>query len=330
MELFLWLSVAVIGLGFSAVFSGVETGIYCVNRLRLAVRAGTTPPDQAAARLQQELNRPERLIATLLIGNNAANYAGSLGLTALLVMAGLTEWAVIVVNAVILTPALFVIGETIPKDLFRAEADRLTPRFSTPLRLFRWLATITLLLPTVTTAAWLLQKLIGGERLTPIEHRQRIGALLKEGASGGVLSPEQTTLIDRALVVGDMPIADAMRAWSRAQRIGVDWSRERMRETARRAGQSGQARIPVVDRRGKVVGLARTIDVALAEEGASAASMASSAVEIDAGESVRQALRLFATEDISCAVVAAEGEPVGLVTYDDLLDPLLGLGAFRL
>jgi len=325
-ETVLWFIVAVVGLALSSIFSGVETGVYSVNRLRLAVRAGATPPDRRTLRLQREIGEPERLIATLLIGNNAANYAGSLGLTALLVLAGLEDWAVIVVNAAVLTPALFVFGETIPKELFREEADRLMPRFAAPLGLFRLFLTVTLLLPLVTLVAGLIQRMIGGQRIETIQQRQRLGALLKEGATGGVLSVEQTSMIDRALVVGELPITEAMRPWSSIQRLGADWTRAQIKACAQKASGNGQTRIPVVDRRGNVLGLTRTIDVALAGDDISAASLATTAVSIDAGDTVRHALRLFAERDISCAVVVADGQPVGLATYDELLAPLLGVG----
>jgi len=324
-ELIFWIFVTVIGLGMSSLFSGVETGVYSVNRLRLAVRAGTTPPDARARRLQGELAHPERLIATLLIGNNSANYAGSLGLTALLVMAGLSEFAVIVLNAAVLTPMLFVIGETIPKDLFREESDRLTPLFSLPLKLVRLVLTASLLLPIVVGFASVMQRLIGGQRIETLEQRQRIGALLKEGASGGVLSAEQTSLIDRALVVGELPIAEAMRPWSKVQTIGADWSGQRVIDAAKRAARSGQTRLPVVDRRGSVKGLTRAVDVAIAGDGVKGAALAKSALTINAGDTVRHALRLFTQQDLSCAVVVADGVPVGMATYDDLLAPLLGI-----
>ena len=324
-EALFWFAVAIAGVVLSSVFSGVETGVYSVNRLRLAVRAGATPPDRRAQRLQREIGQPERLIASLLIGNNAANYAGTLGLTALLVFAGLREWAVIVVNAVVLTPVLFVVGETIPKDLFREEADRLMPRFALPLAVFRLLLTVTLLLPIVTLVAGAMQRLLGGQRTDTLEQRQRIGALLKEGATGGVLSAEQTSLIDRALTVGELPISEAMRPWSRVSRLGSDWTGERLIEAAKKAARTGQTRMPVVDRRGAVLGMARTVDVAVAGDKVSGATLARSATTIDAVDSVRHALRLFTVRDISCAVVTANGEPVGIATYDDLLAPLLGV-----
>jgi CBS domain containing-hemolysin-like protein len=324
-ETLLWIIVACVGLALSAVFSGVETGVYSVNRLRLAVRAGALPPDRPAMRLQRELGEPERLIATLLIGNNMANYAGSLGLTALLVLAGFREWAVIVVNAVALTPVLFVLGETIPKDLFREEADRLTPRFALPLGVFRLLLTVTLLLPFVTIAAGAMQRLIGGQRTDTLEQRQRIGELLKEGASGGVLSAEQTSLIDRAMIVGELPISEAMRPWSRVVRIGSDWTGQRVIDAAIKAARLGQTRIPVVDRRGGVLGLARTVDAAVDGGEGLGASLAKIAPTIEASDSVRHALRLLTVRDASCAVVIADGEPVGIATYDDLMEPLLGV-----
>ena len=108
--------IAVLGIVASAIFSGLETGLYVVDRVRLAVRAGRG--DRNAVRLEAEVEEPERLLSALLIANNAANYAGSLGIAAILSMFVVSEWTIVGLNTLLVVPLLFVFGETIPKDLF--------------------------------------------------------------------------------------------------------------------------------------------------------------------------------------------------------------------
>ncbi len=64
-------TLSLIGIVLSAVFSGLETGIYTINRVRLIVRASRN--DRRAVRLQDEIEHPNRLLTTLLLGNNIAN-----------------------------------------------------------------------------------------------------------------------------------------------------------------------------------------------------------------------------------------------------------------
>ncbi|MHC5006843.1 MAG: CNNM domain-containing protein, partial [Planctomycetota bacterium] len=63
-----WGLMAVSGICLSALFSGLETGVYTINRVRVVVRANRG--ESAARRLQHEIRKPNRLLSTLLLGNN--------------------------------------------------------------------------------------------------------------------------------------------------------------------------------------------------------------------------------------------------------------------
>ena len=73
-----WVVVAVVGVALSAQFSGLETGTYCLNRVRLHIRARSGRGGGAI--LLALFERPNRLLAALLIGTNLASYAASLAL----------------------------------------------------------------------------------------------------------------------------------------------------------------------------------------------------------------------------------------------------------
>ncbi|MHC4976026.1 MAG: CNNM domain-containing protein, partial [Planctomycetota bacterium] len=147
-ELLFWSLIALVGVLLSALMSGTETGIYCVNRVKLKVRS-QRKGEAMLQRLEREIDSTTRAVASLLIGNNIANYMGSLGIAAILATMALSDAEAIALNALVLTPILFVFGETLPKELFRSNADRLMPRLAPMLLLLRWLLTITLVLPLV-------------------------------------------------------------------------------------------------------------------------------------------------------------------------------------
>ncbi|MHC4246785.1 MAG: DUF21 domain-containing protein, partial [Planctomycetota bacterium] len=102
--------VATVGVVGSAIFSGLETGLYVVDRVRLAVRSGRGV--RHASALEAEIERPERLLSALLIANNAANFAGSLGVAAVLSMFVVFYWWVVILNTLVVVPLLFIFGET--------------------------------------------------------------------------------------------------------------------------------------------------------------------------------------------------------------------------
>ena len=101
-ELIFWLFLAVFGIFDSALWSGLETATYVVGRARLEARVAKPTPDPAAHRLKAELDRPERLLTSLLVMNNISNYIGVLALSKLLDATGLPTWQISVINAAVL------------------------------------------------------------------------------------------------------------------------------------------------------------------------------------------------------------------------------------
>ncbi|MFA7369030.1 MAG: CNNM domain-containing protein [Kiritimatiellales bacterium] len=143
-----WLSFGLIALSFAFVvlFSGIETGGYLLNRIRL--RSRVRQGDRAARRLQYSLRDAHRFIFTVLIGHNIANYLISREVTRLYSGAGLQArgellfgilpWNAETAATLTLMLPLFLFGELIPKNIFRHYADTLMYRCASFLRLVQW------------------------------------------------------------------------------------------------------------------------------------------------------------------------------------------------
>ena len=218
---------ALLGLIGSAMFSGLETGVYCLSRVRLNLRATSEPADRSARLLRHELDSTSRTLATLLIGNNVFNYMGVFGLTALLQVYIESEIVVIALIALLFTPVLLVVAESLPKELFRVSADRLTYLYVWPLTITRWLFTITLAIPIVLVFDKAAARITGASPADAFgrDARSRIAALLKEGATLGVLTESQTKLIDRALTLREATVLEEMIPWRAVRYARADWRR---------------------------------------------------------------------------------------------------------
>ncbi|MFN7439622.1 MAG: CNNM domain-containing protein, partial [Phycisphaerales bacterium] len=116
-----WALVATSGIVGSFLCSGSEMGLYSVNRVRLKLAAerGTALSRATGSILQKEIDNPSRVLATCLVFNNVSNNFINLGLTAILQLAGFTELAILVLGAAIIGPVLFVLCDTLPKEVFR-------------------------------------------------------------------------------------------------------------------------------------------------------------------------------------------------------------------
>ena len=125
----------------SALFSGLETGGYLLNRLTLRYRA--RQQDHAAVRLQRLLSDAHLFIFTVLIGNNIAIYLLSRHVTQLYLNSGaFPDPNALILNAetiatLTLMLPLFLFAELLPKKLFRSRADVLMYRFSGLLAFFQ-------------------------------------------------------------------------------------------------------------------------------------------------------------------------------------------------
>ena len=116
----------VVGTLASAVYAGLETGMYVLNRIRLELRKERNDPP--AQRLSAALDRPQELLTALLIGTNAANYLVAVALVGAFALLGSDDpdyWAIAVG-----TPLLCVVGQMLPKNLFRVAGETLTYRMS--------------------------------------------------------------------------------------------------------------------------------------------------------------------------------------------------------
>jgi putative hemolysin len=314
-----WLALSLLGVACSAMWSGVETGCYTLNRVRLSVRASRSDP--AAVRLQRSLNSPDSLLATLLVGNNISNYLGALGATAFLGGIGFAESEIVVVNTLVLTPLILVFCESLPKEVFRRAADTLTYRLAGPLEHATRLLRLVGVVPLVVWFGRIMGRLAGlSSSAELVDSRERVATLLKEGSASGAISDTQSTLIDRATQFTRAIVGDEMIPWNRVRTIALDTPPG---QAAAAVVSAGHAAFPLVDRAGRLRGIARAIDVLL-EPAAPLDHHRIDPVFVREETRVVEALRMLQAAGQTLAIVERQGRPVGIVTVKDLVEPLVG------
>jgi len=308
------------GLVMSALYSGLETGLYTINRVRLMVRAGRG--ERRAIRVRSQISNPNHMLATLLLGNNIANYAGSFGVAAILDYLGVGPGKAIVINSCILIPLLFIVGEVLPKDLFRTHTDQWSYRFSGLLTITSWLLTLVGLVPIVRGFGAMLSRVVGTDTTAALSARQRISQLIKEGVTVGVLSEQQTTLADRALAMRDHTVGTEMIPWARVSHVPLDAPPTRRNEIV---ASQPHSRLPVVDRRGRAVGVIAALDCLLEPERPTR-DLLIDTMTLSPRTAVREALRKMRHKQCPMAIVVSPRteQPIGIVTFKDLVEPLTG------
>lgn len=195
-------------MALSATFSGSETAFYRMPRIRLKLDAMTG--DRSAKRLLWLVNNPGFFVATVLVGNNVANYTVSMA-TVLFIGSVLPKAqgiAMEIGSTLVLAPFLFVYGEMFPKYLCLRAPNRML-RFLTPILMFF----LILFLP-VTMLFWLLNQAIARvtgkskELLGLTLGRQELARVLDEGQETGILFDTQRRLADGVFEVSHRLVRD--------------------------------------------------------------------------------------------------------------------------
>ncbi len=309
-----------VGLLLSAFFSGTETGFYRVTRVRLAVEA--LAGNWTSRMLLWLTHQPTLFVATVLVGNNLANYVTSLSV----VMASQRLYPnggpwVAILGPIVIAPVLFLFGELLPKNLFYNAPNRLLKRFAPALLV------CTVLFAPITLLLWAFSRLLqvltksSPQSLRLRLARRELGELLTEGHEAGILHPAQQTLAQSMLAVAGLPVKNFALATGRVVRATTTMSKS---DVLRIAQRHGRTLLPVEDtRKGRqLVGYLRTMDLYL--DKSPTLPEPQPMIKLQGDQSCLSALRqLSQSEDALGHVVSEEGKTVGFVTGRELRMALL-------
>ncbi|MHC4093075.1 MAG: CNNM domain-containing protein [Planctomycetota bacterium] len=292
----------------SAFFSGTETGIYCVNRLRLRLSSDRGEP--RAVRLQRLLEDEQGALATTLLGTNLANYLTTVSLALLLTrQIRLSEHQVEVYTTLIVTPLLFVFGEVLPKNLFQRDADRLLYSVAAML-----VAAKRVFAPLVWALTMLSTRLLAA--FATSEHRTA-------GPDDGDHAGRHGEFVDRVLNLPSTPVRAVMIPRDQVISLSADADRQEFLRTARRHAHS---RLPVYRRHsGQIMGVV-DVHALLADEMWDRVDQRVQPTErLDPDEPVASAILQVQRSGLPMAIVARQQGPLmGIVTLKDLLEEIVG------
>ncbi len=247
----------VAGLAGTAIFAGLETGIYVLNRVRLELRVAQG--DRAAIRLVKALMRAPEMLSALLATTDVASYLATVSVLALLKI-GQAPHADLYA-ALIAGPLLFTLGQVLPKNIFRVAGETLVYSLSGVMAAAIWLSRILGISPLMMLVSRAILWLPPGfktEAGLP-DPRQRIASILAEGSAHGVLTPVQSHIANRVVTLRSTRVREVMVELAKVASIPIGASREHFMHALTHLHHS---RLPVWrDRPGNIVGILNIYDL---------------------------------------------------------------------
>ncbi len=192
----------------SAFFSSAEAAFLSLARSRVAHLASSG--SAGAARVERMTSRPERLLSTILFGNNLVNVAFA-ALVTLTVVAALgkdREGQAAIISTVIGTVVLLVAGETIPKSIAVRRAEKMAFMYSLPVLWFE-----ALFLPVVVVLQWTARSVnawFGGDSARVSVTEGEIRTMIDIGEAQGAVESTEAEMIENVFRFGDMKVREVM------------------------------------------------------------------------------------------------------------------------
>jgi putative hemolysin len=313
----------VVLLGFSAFFSGSETALMAISRLRLRHLAEKKP--RRAGLVERILKKPEKLIGTILLGNNLVNVAMSAIATAI----AISMWGErgIAYVTVVLTIVILIFAEITPKVYAKYFNERISFIAAPILKVI-----MSILHPVVAGVTYVSNKvllLMGVDVLkikSPLMTEEEIQTCIKMGLDEGAITAEERKMLSRVFTLNDKTVGEVMVPKEKLTALDFNAS---IAELSRTIIRTGYSRFPV--KKGndlEIVGFVHGKDILRymnRKKPGSLKKLVRPPYFVPADKKIDAQLRSFQARKLHQAVVLdKEGKVAGLITLEDILEELVG------
>lgn len=303
----------------SAFFSATETAFTSLNRIKMKNMAND---DVKNAKLVLKLeDRYDKLLSTILIGNNIANI-GMTAIATVMFVALLGGSLGPTASTVVMTVAVLIFGEISPKNIAKEHPEGFALFAAPVMRGLMWLFTPL----NVFFSLWkkLLGKLFGTQENGSYTEDELI-TIVEEAQIGGSIGKEQQELITNAIEFDDLEAIDVITP--RVDIVAVELGTS-VEEIGRTFKESGLSRLPVYeDDLDNIIGIINQKDFHNYVVGENRELEQYIKPVAYVAESIKAAvlLKKMQSKKTHIAIIVDEyGGTTGLVTMEDIIEELVG------
>lgn len=314
--------IIVLCLFLSAYFSATETAFTTMNRIRLKTLA-EKGNKRAALALRLEENY-DRLLTTILIGNNIVNILSASLATLVFVDLLQNESLGTTISTVVLTLLVLIFGEISPKTLAKKHPEGFA-MFSAPI-----IYGISIVFTPFTFLFKKWQDLLS--RIFKKNEDEEVGiteeeliSIIEEAEEDGDIDKEESSLIKSAIEFNDLEVGDIFTPRIDITAVPADATKE---EITTVFNESGYSRIPVYeDDLDNITGILYYKDFFTLVKGkkTSVAEIVKPVIYVTKNQKINDLLKELQNKQLHLAVVTDEfGSTAGIVTLEDILEEIVG------
>lgn len=304
----------------SGFFSSTETAYSCANRIKL--RSLVSSGNKKAKKvLELAEDKYDKLISTILIGNNIVNLTAST--LATLFFAQLIDGNTsALISTIVITVAVLIFGEITPKFVAKVYPEKLAMAYYPIIKLFYY---VFYVLNVIFSGwKWLLSKIFRFKN-DDVVTEDEIMTIVEEAEEDGTLNTEETKLIRSVIEFDDLEVGDILVPRVNVVAIDIASTMDEIRKVFDREGYS---RIPVYkDSIDTIIGTIHEKDFfnAYLKGKKGIDGIMQNAFYTTEHAKISDLLRQLQKKKIHIAVVLDEyGGTLGLVTLEDILEELVG------
>lgn len=308
----------VVLLVFSAYFSATETAFTSFNAVRMKVLAEKKKSAKLVLKLADNYNR---VLSTLLIGNNIVNIAAA-SLATLVFTGWFGQDLGTTLSTVVMTVLVLIFGEISPKSVAKEFPEKFAMISAYPL----WFFTVIFTPLNLIFDLWkkLLNKIFRVDKKQPSLTEEEFQVMVGEITDEGVLNETEHDIIINTIKYDDMTVENVMRFAEDATeaRIGDDFGLIKSIFV-----ETNYSRLPVLDAAGeKAEGILYRADFyeMLLDGRSDLAALLKEPMFTTRTEKISHLFKAMQTARIHMAIVLDDGKYTGLVTMEDILEELMG------
>ena len=316
----LWVALVVL-VALSAFFSASETAFSSLNQIRLKSRA--EDGDTSAARVLEMAEKYDKLLSTILIGNNIVNIAAaSIGTIIFTKMLGAERGAT--VSTIVLTIVVLIFGEVSPKSLAKEMPETVATAVA---------PVLSLLMVVFTPLTWLfsqwkrlLNHFVHSSESDTITEGELM-TMVSEAENDGELTDRESELIRSAIEFDDVEAQYVLTPRVDVVAVADDTP---MDEVTERFAESGYSRLPVYhDTIDNIIGVVHEKDCFAAlqkhDKNVKLEDLIGPTLYTTSVTQISALLRTLRESKHHMAVVVDEyGGTAGIITLEDILEELVG------